>query len=179
VARLEKTQFDKKQNIAYEMIACTFLHGLLNNGSKKNTKLDVYLQQTMEIATTADVNDVIKNLKARGGHDQPLMFLTGPAGLGKNTPMKIAQQFCYEFCIALGVMWSDKTFIFTAYTGLAASLFGGVTISKAAFLNQRKQLSVDDRNEWQDVRIVVIDEVSFMSDTILKTLDKKLKEIEN
>jgi hypothetical protein len=31
-------------------------------------------------------------------------------------------------------MWSDNTFIFTAYTGLAASLFGGVTISKAAFL---------------------------------------------
>ena len=70
-------------------------------------------------------------------------------------------------------------FIFTAYTGSAASLFGGATISKAAFLNQRKQLSVDDRNEWQDVRIVVVDEVSFMSDTILKTLDRKLKEIKD
>jgi hypothetical protein len=44
-------------------------------------------------------------------------------------------------------LWSDKTFIFTAYTGSAASLFGGVTISKAAFLNQQKQLSVDGRNE--------------------------------
>ncbi len=69
--------------------------------------------------------------------------------------------------------------IFTAYTGLVASLFGGVTISKAAFLNQQKQLSVDNRNEWQDVRIVIIDEVSFMSDIILKTLDRKLKEIGN
>jgi hypothetical protein len=46
----------------------------------------------------------------------------------------------------------------------------GVTTSKAAFLNQRKQLSVDNKNEWQDVRIVVIDKVSFMSDTILKRL---------
>ncbi len=107
------------------------------------------------------------------------MFLTGPAGLGKSTAMKVAQQFCYEFCIAVGIMWSDKTFIFTAYTGLAASLFGGVAISKAAFLNQQKQLSVDDRNEWQDVQIVVIDKVSFMSDIILKTFDKKLKEIGN
>jgi hypothetical protein len=62
---------------------------------------------------------------------------------------------------------------------LAGSLFGGVTISKAVFLNQRKQLSVDDKNEWQDVQIVVIDKVSFMSDTILKTLDRKLKEIGN
>jgi hypothetical protein len=61
--------------------------------------------------------------------------------------MKIAQQFCDEFCIAVGIMWSDKAFIFTAYTGLAASSFGGVTISKAAFLNQRKVLCVDDRNE--------------------------------
>lgn len=179
VARLEKTQLDEKQCIAYEMIACTFLLGLVNDGSDKNTKLGSYLQQTLEIASITDANDIIKKLKARGGRDQLLMFLTGPAGSGKSTAMKIAQQYCYEFCIAVGIMWSDKTFIFTAYTGSAASLFGGVTISKAAFLNQRKQLSVDDRNEWQDVRIVVIDEVSFMSDTILKTLDRKLKEIKN
>jgi hypothetical protein len=53
---------------------------------------------------------------------------------------------------------------------LAASLFGGVAISKAAFLNQHKQLSVDNRNEWQDVQIVIID------NTILKMLDRKLKE---
>lgn len=179
VAQLEKTQLDEKQYIAYEMIACTFLLGLVNDGSDKNTKLGSYLQQTLEIASITDATDIIKKLKARGGRDQLLMFLTGPAGLGKSTSMKIAQLYCYEFCIAVGIMWSDKTFIFTAYTGSAASLFGGVTISKAAFLNQRKQLSVDERNEWQDVRIVVIDEVSFMSDTILKTLDRKLKEIKN
>ncbi len=97
MARLEKTQLDEKQYIAYEMIACTFLLGLLNDKSDKNTKLGAYLQQTMEIATTADVKDVIKKLKARGGHDQLLMFLTGPAGLGKSTAMKIAQQFVTSF----------------------------------------------------------------------------------
>jgi hypothetical protein len=161
------------------MIACTFLLGLVNDGCDKNTKLGAYLQQTMEITSTADGNDTIKKLKARGGRDQLLMFLTGPAGSGKSTAMKVAQQLCSEFCIAVGIMWSDKTFIFTTYTGSAASLFGGVTISKAAFLNQRKQLSVGDRNEWQDVQIVVIDKVSFMSDIILKTLDRKLKEIGN
>ncbi len=60
VARLEKTQLDEKQYIACEMIACTFLLGLVNDGSGKNTKLGAYLQQTMEIATTTDANDVIK-----------------------------------------------------------------------------------------------------------------------
>jgi len=38
-------------------------------------------------------------------------------------------------------------------------LFGGVTILKAAFINQRKPLSQDNRNEWQDVKILIIDEV--------------------
>jgi hypothetical protein len=90
VARLEKTQLDEKQYIAYEMITCTFLLGLVSDRSDKNTKLGAYLQQTMEIATTADANDVITKLKARGGRDQLLMFLTGPAGLGKSTSMKIA-----------------------------------------------------------------------------------------
>ncbi len=37
VARLEKTQLNEKQYIAYEMIACTFLLGLLNDGRDKNT----------------------------------------------------------------------------------------------------------------------------------------------
>ncbi len=58
-------------------------------------------------------------------------------------------------------------------------MFGGVTISKAAFINQHKSLSQDDRNEWQDVRILVIDEISFMSDSVQKMLDIKLKDIGN
>jgi hypothetical protein len=69
--------------------------------------------------------------------------------------------------------------LFTAYTGAAASLFSGVTISKAAFLNQQKALSLNDKNEWQDVQIHIVDEVSFMSDKTLLTLDVKLKDIGN
>ena len=56
----------------------------------------------------------------------------------------------------------------TAYTGSAASLTGGVTISKAAYLNLQRQLNDNDINEWKDVKILVIDEVSFMSNSILK-----------
>ena len=54
VAKLEKTQLDEKQYIAYEMIACTFLLGLVNDGHDKNTTLGAYLQQTMEITSIAD-----------------------------------------------------------------------------------------------------------------------------
>ena len=106
----------------------------------------------------------------KGGQEQLLLFLTGPAGSGKSTAMRVAKQkFCYEFCVAVGIMWSDTTFLFTAYTGSAASLIGGVTISKAAYLNLQRQINKDDINEWKDVGILVIDEVSFMSNSMGST----------
>ncbi len=93
----------------------------MNDGRDKNTILGVYPQQTIEITSTADGNDTIIKLKARGGRDQLLMFLTGPAGSGKSTAMKVTHQFCYEFCIAVGIMWIDKTY--GPYTALNIKIF--------------------------------------------------------
>ena len=74
-------------------------------------------------------------------------------------------------------MWSDRTFLFTAYTRSAASCFGGVTICKAAFLNKKKvALTPDEIDDWKDVRILVIDEISFMQDTEILKLDRQLKQ---
>jgi hypothetical protein len=61
--------------------------------------------------------------------------------------MRVAKQYCYEFCVAVGVMWSDTTFLFTVYTGPAASSIGGVTSSKAAYLNLQRQLNKDNIHE--------------------------------
>ncbi|KAL7451888.1 hypothetical protein ACHAWC_005630, partial [Mediolabrus comicus] len=55
------------------------------------------------------------------------MFLTGFAGAGKSTCVTIAERFCFEFCRAVSIPWNDDTFLFTATTGAAASLFGGTT----------------------------------------------------
>ncbi len=40
-------------------------------------------------------------------------------------------------------------------------------------------MSLNDENEWQDVQILIVYEVSFMSDKILEALDVKLNEIGN
>ncbi len=161
------------------MIACTFLLGLVHDGNNPNTTLYSCLGHTMGSTPTLNINYIVHRLEARGGQSQLIMFPTGPAGSGKSTAVKIAQQFCYDFCLAVGLMWSDQTFLFTAYTRAAASLFDGVTISKAAFLNQQKALSLNNKNEWQDVQILFVDEVSFMSDKILEALGVQLKEIGN
>jgi hypothetical protein len=179
VARLEKMELDEKQYITYEMIACTFLLGLVKDGNDSNTAFFTSLQKTMGGESSKEIAEIVRKFEARGGQEQLLLFLTGPAGSGKSTAMRVVKQFCHEFCLAVGVMWSDTTFLFTAYMGFAASLIGGVTISKAAYLNLQRQINEDDINEWKDVRILVIDEVSFMSNSIFKKLNRQLTQVGN
>jgi hypothetical protein len=128
--------------------------------------------------SSQEIADIVKKPEARGGQEHLLLFLTGPAGSGKSTAMRVAEQFCYEFCMAVGVMWSGKTFLFTAYTGSAASLIGGVTFSKAAYLNLQRQLNNNAINEWKDVQILVIDEVSFMRNRIFKNSTSNAHKLE-
>ncbi len=172
-------ELDEKQYIAYEMIACTFIFGLVRDENDSNTTLFTCLQKTMGGESSQEIADIVRKLSPRGGQEQLLLFLTGPAGSGKSTAMRVAEQFFYEFCMAVGVMWGDKTFLFTAYTGSAASLIGGVTISKSAYLNLQRQLNNNDINEWKDERILVIDEISFMSNSILKKLNRQLTQVGN
>ena len=123
--------------------------------------------------------DLIEELHARGGEEQLRMFLTGPAGAGKSTAVKVAQRFCFEFSRAVGVLWSDSTFIFTAYTGSAVSLFSGVTLCKHAYLKKDGALTEKEIALWKDVRILIIDEISFMKDSELRKLDNRLKEVKD
>ncbi len=97
VARLEKEKLDEKQYIAYEMIACTFLIGLVHDGNNPNTTLYSCLGHTMGSTATLNVNDIVHRFQARGGQSKLIMFLTGLAGSGKSTMVKVAQQFFMTF----------------------------------------------------------------------------------
>jgi hypothetical protein len=122
IAHLEKMQLDEKQYIAYELIACTFLLDLVKDGNDSSTTLFTSLQKTIGGNPSSEIiKDIVDKLHARGGQEQLIMFLTGPAGPGKSTAVRVAEQFCYEFCLAVGIMWSDTKFLFTAYTGAATS----------------------------------------------------------
>jgi hypothetical protein len=79
VARLEKMELDEKQYITYEMNACTFLLGLVKDGNDSNTTLFTSLQKTMGGESSKKIADIVRKLEARGGQEQLLLFLTGPA----------------------------------------------------------------------------------------------------
>ena len=96
VAKVEKLKLDHKQYIAYEMICCSFLLGLINDGEKKGTRLSECLDLCLEDCSRKK-KDLTEELHARSGEEQLRMFLTGPAGAGKSTAVKVAQRFCFEF----------------------------------------------------------------------------------
>ncbi len=80
---------------------------------------------------------MVKKLKEKGAKDQLLMFLAGPSGSGKSTGVTLVRTFCFKFCCFASIIFDDKTFYFTAITGSAASLFGGVTLALAAHQYQQ------------------------------------------
>ena len=98
VARQEGIKLDERQYIAYEIIACTFLLQLVYEGRDGTSILGQYLGSALGTGRKEDMDRLVEHLKARGGMDQLIMFLTGPAGAGKSTAVKVAQRFCFEFC---------------------------------------------------------------------------------
>ena len=121
---------------------------------------------------------LLQRLRARGGQEQLIMFLSGFSGAGKITCAKIAQKFCFEFCRTVYIPLDENTFLFIATTGSAVSLFEGQPIHDAAFLNGNvKNISNKKRQEWQSVCMLIIDEISFFTRTNLEKLDWQLQNI--
>ena len=121
------------------------------------------------------VERLVDELEVRGGQHQLIMFLSGPAGAGKSAAVKVARRFCFDFCRTARLPWSESTFLFTAYTGTAAMEVGGVTICKAAYIFWKKALNEDEKKRWREVKILIIDEISFMSDDQFQELNRKLQ----
>ncbi len=81
-----------------------YIFGLVHDGNDPKITLYSSLKHTMESTVTLNINDIVHRLEARGEQSQLIMFLTGLAGSGKSTALKVAQQFCYDFCLAVGAM---------------------------------------------------------------------------
>ena len=77
-------ELDEKQLIAYEILCSTFLLQLLREGGDRSTGLGGFLSASLNSSEEdrATRDKLIEKLKARGAHEQLIMFLTGPAGCG-------------------------------------------------------------------------------------------------
>lgn len=95
VASIENKVLDEKQYLTYEIICCTFMMGLINDGCDTSTSLGSYLGQTLAGSDMLNKQQLIQELEARGGTPQLLMFLTGAAGCGKSSAVKVRMGTMY------------------------------------------------------------------------------------
>jgi flagellar biosynthesis GTPase FlhF len=110
-------KLDEKQYIAYKVICCTFLIGILKEAGDDTSS--IYVNIARAIKTTEDKTHADKLMESRGGEEQLKLFLTGPAGAGKTTALKaVADQFCYKFCNYSGLPCYETTFFYTAASGM-------------------------------------------------------------
>jgi hypothetical protein len=166
---------DEKQLVAYKMICSSFLIQVLKDQASQCTDNDKQQQSIL-------IQQTMKSLKDYGGKEQLIMFLTGPAGAGKTTAVKLAQKFCEEFCNACAIQFDQHTFFFTAYTGAAASDCGGRTTLSSLKIPIYGPLGDADElttSILQNVKILIIDEISFMTKQQLNNIDKRLQGIFN
>ena len=178
---------DDEQRMAYEIICSTFLLKLINESADDDDDSDemtnASVMSKIEKVIKKDVKpqrkNVISQLHAHGGKTQLFMLLTGPAGAGKSTAVKAAEQFCMQFCKYAKIPWMKNTYLYTAYTGSAAAQFNGVTICKKSglLMKESKPLPEELIASWNSVKIIIVDEVSFMRRSEFDRLDTRLREI--
>lgn len=180
VAREKNIVLDDLQYSAYEIICSTFLLSLVNEGlnnTNANTAADFGVSDRAGMEDNASgisgiTAKVRHNLKKLGAKEQLLMFVTGPAGAGKSTAITVAQKYCFEFCKAIDYNWTRDTFLFTAMTGVAASIFGGMTIHSVAHMNKKDEnITQLDMERWSNVKVLIIDEISMGTVSDMKRLN--------
>ena len=116
-----------------------------------------------------------------GGIDHLIMFLRDPGGSGKSEVIKQVLLYSQKFCKNLNVKFNAQTIKITALTGAAAVQINGETLDSNAGMmakNRRdscNRFSADMMAAWKETRILVVDEVSFLSCEKLERLDRNLK----
>ena len=113
---------DDKQLLAYYSICATFLIGLISDGHDDSTILGQYFTAlgdtfVLDRSSTYVIHYIKTKLKSFDGKDQLIMFLTGPAGAGKTTAVKMAEKFCFHFAELL--VYYGKTILFCSLHILA------------------------------------------------------------
>ncbi|XP_060561861.1 uncharacterized protein LOC132721554 [Ruditapes philippinarum] len=128
-------------------------------------------------------NHVIHWIKTK---DKPVYaFLTGGAGVGKSVVIKALYQTLYRYLnLSEGENADEKRILLCAYTGKAAYNINGSTISTAfhqKFKQKQQTLNCDNlntfRSKYRNLSVVIIDEISMVSNSLLMFIDQRLQEL--
>jgi hypothetical protein len=112
---------------------------------------------------------------ARLKSNEPLrMFLDGGGGSGKSRVVNEILKYAQDYTSRLKLTFNMRTIVVTAMSGVAATCIGGETLHSAACFSRNAN---KEAKLWANARLLIIDEISFMSTTEAGTLDAKLREL--
>ena len=150
---------DRDQEHAFILTASAFVMGLyqkINPIKKRKRSEDKWYKQL---------------LKYHNNNKQFVAFLSGAGGTGKSKVIHCIIDYCKQLFKNLGLQFNKRTIVVTALTGAAAVSINGETTAKACKLNN-KNVSEDD--EWEETIMIIVDEISFASKTIIENLNENL-----
>ena len=108
------------------------------------------------------------------GTDQLISALHGPGGCGKTTVIDVVMQYAKNFCANLEQPFTSQTIVVTAMTGVAASILLGETTHKAVHLNNKIEITQAQMDEWNNTRMLIVDEISFASKSDFQKIHSNL-----
>ena len=106
--------------------------------------------------------------------DTVRMYLDGPGGSGKSKIVKEILKYCRGFCSLIDYPFTKYSILVTASSGVAATLIQGQTVHSACHLAKGK-ITNDLKDDFEDVKVIIVDEISMLSKDLLEKLDKKLR----
>ena len=151
---------------------------------EKTRKLDYFQKKVVEIGI-GYARYLVKALKSKNSTpNPPWLTVLGGAGSGKSTVINILKQWIHFILQSSGDSPDCPYIIVAAPTGTAAANVKGQTLHTAfgfSFGNEHFSLSDKKRDEkrivLQNLRAVIIDEVSMVKSDQLYQLDMRLREV--
>ncbi|CAI2192707.1 4478_t:CDS:2 [Funneliformis geosporum] len=120
------------------------------------------------------LNEEQKNVFCLAVKEKVNLFFTGAAGTGKSFLLK-------KLITALKSAYGEKSVAVTALTGIAANNINGRTLHSFAGIGlgseplpelvKRIQDSKRDQKRWQEVKVLIIDEISMLDGDLLDSLE--------
>ena len=149
---------DTKQQRAFETIIASFLLTFYTSDAHEEDGLGEEEAQRVKAAYRKWREAMLDLMGARD--PQLICLLHGPGGSGKSTVINLVVAYAKSYCEFIGHKFTKRTIVITAMSGVAATLLRGETCHLVCRLNCSSPPK-QDKDEWYDTRLVIIDEISF------------------
>ena len=168
-----QTNLDAEQKRAFEMIIGSFVLTFYDEAKRDNNRSA--RTRSLFVNEKSRLEQLVES--QRMNSNQLILFLHGPGGSGKSTVIDLVLAYAEEYCkMYEEFVFTSRTIVITALSGVAATLILGETTHSALYLNH-KTLKPEHIESWQTVRLLIIDEISFADKIDFDKIDNNLRKL--